>query len=507
MAEEQAYHVSKGLECIKALRENPPNMEEIQEVSNIRDQTYKSSKESGTTGVQEEEITQNIDESHTPTKRSNSVSDVLQEDQRGREDNTAPVEAKDRIEEDTQTGPAVRRYYVYDHCGEKVKGIEDADSLMVPAGPPSNRGFEGREGSLDDSIEDSSEDYSEGNASSNWGYTFGLNPDRAADVSMLMEEELTALLGTGHNAGGQKRDGRTLQFPNSPEGSIGNQACEPIKKGTGEKLASHGMMTAAGLTNGATRSAPKSTGGASGPNASAGSVPQSVTTAKMIQKCKTESGTRPQPEKPNEIESDGEYDDELFSEIQEIRSAITKLTEDNQSILSDLDTLLLLKGEIDSIKKQISKQNIAISTIEGHLSSIMIAIPGFGKDTGDPTANVDINPDVRPIIGRDSGRALAEVLKKPASSRGNQKDGGLILGSKGQLLKDLQLKPIDKNSSSAIGFKPKDSAPSKAVIASLIRSSKVDQSHKQNMLSLLKNIKGDDNLNEFYQMIKSISHI
>ncbi|AGL33557.1 V protein [Phocine morbillivirus] len=231
MAEEQAYHVSKGLECIKALRENPPNMEEIQEVSNIRDQTYKSSKESGTTGVQEEEITQNIDESHTPTKRSNSVSDVLQEDQRGREDNTAPVEAKDRIEEDTQTGPAVRRYYVYDHCGEKVKGIEDADSLMVPAGPPSNRGFEGREGSLDDSIEDSSEDYSEGNASSNWGYTFGLNPDRAADVSMLMEEELTALLGTGHNAGGQKRDGRTLQFPNSPEGSIGNQACEPIKKG------------------------------------------------------------------------------------------------------------------------------------------------------------------------------------------------------------------------------------------------------------------------------------
>nr|QOZ05929.1 phosphoprotein [Morbillivirus canis] len=506
MAEEQAYHVSKGLECLKTLRENPPDIKEIQEVSSIRDQTRNPGQENGTTSMQEEEVSQDLDESHEPAEGSNYVGHVLQNNPGCGESNTALVEAEQPAKDDIQPGPGIRRYHVYDHSGEEVKGIADADSLVVPAGAVSNRGFERGEGSIDDSTEDSGEDYSEGNASSNWGYSFGLKPDRAADVSMLMEEELSALLRTSRNVGIQKRDGKTLQFPHNPEGKTGDPECGTIKKGTGERLASHGMGIVAGSTNGATQSAPKSTGGSSGPSVSAENVRQPAMSAKMTQKCKPESGTQLPPRTSNEAESDSEYDDELFSEMQEIRAAITKLTEDNQAILSKLDTLLLLKGETDSIKKQISKQNIAISTIEGHLSSIMIAIPGFGKDTGDPTANVDINPELRPIIGRDSGRALAEVLKQPASSRSNRKDSGIALGSKGQLLRDLQLKPIDKESSSAIGYKPKDTAPSKAVLASLIRSSRVDQSHKHNMLALLKNIKGDDNLNEFYQMIKSITH-
>nr|QBA86044.1 V protein [Morbillivirus canis] len=231
MAEEQAYHVSKGLECLKALRENPPDLEEIQEVSSIRDQTRNPDQENGTAGMQEEEVSQDLDESHEPAKGSNYVGHVLQNNPGSGKGNTALVEAEQSAKDVIQPGPGIRCYHVYDHSGEEVKGIEDADSLVVPTGAVSNRGFETGEGSLDDSTEDSGEDYSEGNASSNWGYSFGLKPDRAADVSMLMEEELSALLKTSRNVGIQKRDGKTLQFPHNPEGKTGDPECGSIKKG------------------------------------------------------------------------------------------------------------------------------------------------------------------------------------------------------------------------------------------------------------------------------------
>nr|6HTL_A Chain A, Phosphoprotein [Measles morbillivirus] len=69
------------------------------------------------------------------------------------------------------------------------------------------------------------------------------------------------------------------------------------------------------------------------------------------------------------------YDDELFSDVQDIKTALAKIHEDNQKIISKLESIPKIKGEVESIKKQINRQNISISTLEGHLSSIMIAIP------------------------------------------------------------------------------------------------------------------------------------
>nr|4BHV_A Chain A, PHOSPHOPROTEIN [Measles morbillivirus]4BHV_B Chain B, PHOSPHOPROTEIN [Measles morbillivirus]4BHV_C Chain C, PHOSPHOPROTEIN [Measles morbillivirus]4BHV_D Chain D, PHOSPHOPROTEIN [Measles morbillivirus] len=54
------------------------------------------------------------------------------------------------------------------------------------------------------------------------------------------------------------------------------------------------------------------------------------------------------------------YDDELFSDVQDIKTALAKIHEDNQKIISKLESLLLLKGEVESIKKQINRQNISI---------------------------------------------------------------------------------------------------------------------------------------------------
>lgn len=229
-----------------------------------------------------------------------------------------------------------------------------------------------------------------------------------------------------------------------------------------------------------------------------------MSNAALIQEWTPESGTTISPRSQNNEEGGDYYDDELFSDVQDIKTALAKIHEDNQKIISKLESLLLLKGEVESIKKQINRQNISISTLEGHLSSIMIAIPGLGKDPNDPTADVELNPDLKPIIGRDSGRALAEVLKKPVASRQLQGMTNGRTSSRGQLLKEFQLKPIGKKVSSAVGFVPDTGPASRSVIRSIIKSSRLEEDRKRYLMTLLDDIKGANDLAKFHQMLMKI---
>lgn len=278
----------------------------------------------------------------------------------------------------------------------------------------------------------------------------------------------------------------------------------PLKRGTDARLASFGTEIASLLTGGATQCARKSPSEPSGPGAPAGNVPECVSNAALIQEWTPESGTTISPRSQNNEEGGDYYDDELFSDVQDIKTALAKIHEDNQKIISKLESLLLLKGEVESIKKQINRQNISISTLEGHLSSIMIAIPGLGKDPNDPTADVELNPDLKPIIGRDSGRALAEVLKKPVASRQLQGMTNGRTSSRGQLLKEFQLKPIGKKVSSAVGFVPDTGPASRSVIRSIIKSSRLEEDRKRYLMTLLDDIKGANDLAKFHQMLMKI---
>nr|AIL54015.1 phosphoprotein [Peste des petits ruminants virus]QXT58651.1 phosphoprotein [Peste des petits ruminants virus] len=504
MAEEQAYHVNKGLECIKSLKASPPDL------STIRDtlESWREGLDTSDRAAPNPDISkgdhQNINQSCPPAIGSGEI-DVSTESNLGyREINHDDSEAGLRGVQSRGPNPQIQRYHVYSHGGEEIEGLEDADSLMVQADPPLANTFSRGEDGSDDSDVDSGPDDPDRDPLYDRGSVADNDVVKSTDVEKLEGDNIQEVLNSQKSKRGKFQGGKTLRVPETPDVKHPRPSAQSIKKGTDGNSVLSGTVTECSSINGATQAVPESRWESSERNAFVESAPKSARSAKTIQELPQESGTIASPTQPKENDSEYEYEDDLFIEMQDIRASIAKIHDDNKTILSKLDSILLLKGEIDTIKKQISKQNISISTIEGHLSSIMIAIPGFGKEVKDPTSEVELNPDLRPIISRDSGRALAEVLKKPAVDRSPKTGFKVNSGSKGQLLKDLQLKPVDKQASSAIGFVPSDHESSRSVIRSIIKSSKLNIDHKDYLLDLLNDVKGSKDLKEFHKMLTAI---
>nr|QJD08159.1 phosphoprotein [Rinderpest morbillivirus] len=504
MAEEQAYHVNKGLECIKALRARPLDPLVVEEALAAWVETSEEQTLDRMSSDETEADHQDLGESYLPTTRPGKSSKSRSHDQGPGESNSCDGELGALMDDPPMHNTEIQRYHVYDHSGEKIEGVEDADSTLVQSGTDDGVELRGGDEESEDSDVDSGELDPEGGTPADWGSSPISTGTRASDVETIEGDEIQKLLEAQSLARKMTKVGKTLVVPPIPSHERQVASEKPIKKGTDVKSVSSGMMTESSLTGGATQPVQKSPWGPSGPNVSAENAPVSVSNAPLTQGSKTGSGTTISQISQNNTGTEDDYDDELFSDIQDIKAALAKLHEDQQVIITRLESLLSLKGEIDSIKKQINKQNISISTIEGHLSSIMIAIPGFGKDPNDPTADVDINPDLRPIISRDSGRALAEVLKKPASDRQSKDTGKLGIESKGLLKKEFQLKPIEKKSSSAIRFVPDGGVASRGVIRSIIKSSHLGEDRKNYLMSLLNDIQGSKDLAQFHQMLVKI---
>nr|QJD08887.1 phosphoprotein [Rinderpest morbillivirus] len=504
MAEEQAYHVNKGLECIKALRARPLDPLVVEEALAAWVETSEEQTLDRMSSDETEADHQDIGKPCFPATGSGKSSKPRSHDQGPGESNSCDGELGALMDDPPVHNTEVQRYHVYDHSGEKVKGVEDADSILVQSGAGDGVELWGGDEESENSDVDLGELDPEGSAPADWGSSPITAATRTSDVEVIEGDEIQKLLEAQSQVRKMTKAGKTLMVPPIPSHEKLVASEKPIKKGTDVKSASFGMMTESSSTGGATRPVQKSPWGPSGPNVSAGNALVSVSNVSLTQGLKTGSGTTISQISQNNTGTEDDYDDELFSDIQDIKATLAKLHEDQQVIITRLELLLSLKGEIDSIKKQINKQNISISTIEGHLSSIMIAIPGFGKDPNSPTADVDINPDLRPIIGRDSGRALAEVLKKPVSDRQPKGAGKSGLESKGLLKKEFQLKPIEKKSSSAIRFVPDGGVASRSVIRSIIKSSHLEEDRKNYLMSLLNDIQGPKDLAQFYQMLVKI---
>nr|BAK40012.1 P protein [Rinderpest morbillivirus] len=504
MAEEQAYHVNKGLECIKALRARPLDPLVVEEALAAWVETSEGETLDRMSSDETEADHQGVSKPCCPATGPGKSSKSRSHDQGSGESNSCDEGLGALMDDSPIHNTEVQRYHVYDHGGEKVEGVEDADSILVQSVADDGVEFWGGDEESENSDVDPGELDPEGSAPADWGSSPISAATRASDVETIEGDEIQKLLEDQSRIRRMAKAGKTLVVPPIPSHERPTALDKPIKKGTGAKSASSGTMTESSSTGGATRPAQKSPWGPSGPNVSVGNALVSVSNASLTQGSKTGSGTAVSQISQSNTGTEDDYDDELFSDIQDIKAALAKLHEDQQVIITRLESLLSLKGEIDSIKKQINKQNIGISTIEGHLSSIMIAIPGFGKDPNDPTADVDINPDLRPIIGRDSGRALAEVLKKPASDRQSKDTGKSGIESKGLLKREFQLKPIEKNSSSAIRFVPDSSVASRSVIRSIIKASHLGEDRKNYLMGLLNDIQGSKDLAQFHQMLAKI---
>nr|DAZ91191.1 TPA_asm: phosphoprotein [Raton olivaceo morbillivirus] len=261
----------------------------------------------------------------------------------------------------------------------------------------------------------------------------------------------------------------------------------------GENTILFGQVTGSWLEAGVIRSVHQSNRSPSERNVHAGHAQPYAKNAYLTNRSDSLLST----EQDSEKTFDNDYDESIhdISINAEMNPNLNELLENQKMIISKLDQLLTIKNDIDAIKKQINKQNLALSTIEGHLSSVMMAVPGSGK----PYSSVEENPELRPVLGRDQCRGLQEIATPKI--QGPDLDGGLQSKNQWVIKKDMYLDPINSDESNATKFLPSNDLVSRDVLYALINSSIRDKTMRSNMLYALETVKDDKDLKEFHEVL------
>nr|ABX75314.1 V protein [Peste des petits ruminants virus] len=243
MAEEQAYHVNKGLECIKSLKASPPDLSTIKDaLESWREGPSPPGRATPNPDTPEGDH-QNINQSCSPAIGSDKV-DMSPEDNLGfREITCTDSEAGLGGVQDKRSDSQVQRYYVYSHGGEEIEGLEDADSLVVQANPPVANTFNGGEDGSDNSDVDSGPDDPGRDPLYDRGPAAGNDVSRSTDVEKLEGDDIQEVLNSQKSKGGRFQGGKILRVPEIPDVKNSRPSAQSIKKGTDGSSALSGTVT------------------------------------------------------------------------------------------------------------------------------------------------------------------------------------------------------------------------------------------------------------------------
>ncbi|CAH61254.2 V [peste-des-petits-ruminants virus] len=291
MAEEQAYHVNKGLECIKSLKASPPDLSTIRDtIESWREGLSPSGRATPNPDTSEGDH-QSINQSCSPAIGPNKVYLSPGDNLGFREITGNDCEAGLGGVQGKRSNSQVQRYYVYSHGGEEIEGLEDADSLVVQADPPVANVFNGGEDGSDDSDVDSGPDDPSRDTLYDRGSVAGNDVARSTDVEKLEGADIQEVLNSQKGKGGRFQGGKTLRVPEIPDVKHSRPSAQSIKKGTDGNSVSSGTVTECLSISGATQAVPESRWESSEQNASVGSVLKSARSAETIQGLTQESGT------------------------------------------------------------------------------------------------------------------------------------------------------------------------------------------------------------------------
>ncbi|UQM99533.1 phosphoprotein [Ninove microtus virus] len=195
-------------------------------------------------------------------------------------------------------------------------------------------------------------------------------------------------------------------------------------------------------------------------------------------------------------------------------------------ITRKLDMLPEIKEEIKNINKKITTLSLGLSVVENYIKSMMIIIPSSGKNQNEEYP--EINPDLKPVIGRDNTRGLDEVTLK----RGNLED---LNEEQEPPLKDQQpkqdtegpnrsgkesansgkpkrtprtiddkhiIKPLNFDESNAANFKPKNDFASYMTIVAMIRNEIDDISVRESLIKWVDTNIAATGAEEVYNIIR-----
>lgn len=193
---------------------------------------------------------------------------------------------------------------------------------------------------------------------------------------------------------------------------------------------------------------------------------------------------------------------EIIAESRELHIKLDTVIQNQEKLFKKIDSLLELKEEISGIKKTLTNQSISLSTIEGYITELMIAIPRSGQpeSTGDEQDN--INPDLRMVIGRDHSRARKEVIKRYTDE------------DKIEISEDMYKIPeidekylsqgVDFTKNNAAKFVPTNSKISYRIIKDMIINDAPNDEIKEELLELVTTSQGEVPVEEMFRSIKQV---
>ncbi|BBG92169.1 phosphoprotein [Feline paramyxovirus 163] len=189
--------------------------------------------------------------------------------------------------------------------------------------------------------------------------------------------------------------------------------------------------------------------------------------------------------------------DKSNSEQDEIQSKLDKILENQNMILKKLDIVYEVREEINSIQKVLRNQGLSLSVIDSCLNDLMIAIPSQGKDQS--SKNVDTNPDLKLVIGRDNRRGLSDLTDRKQSIK-DVKFGEDIYKCY-PIDKRYMQEPLNFNTNNAANFVPQDDNISLSVVMAMIDRKVKDKSKVERLKKLIMEGYGKIPLKEIYSQI------
>ncbi|AFH96007.1 phosphoprotein [Ghana virus] len=175
-----------------------------------------------------------------------------------------------------------------------------------------------------------------------------------------------------------------------------------------------------------------------------------------------------------------------------------------EKIEEQIKKIPAMEKKLSDIEKLLLKTNTALSTIEGHITSMMIMVPGKTVNEGE----IQINEQLKPVIGRKDGvydkMILPRVDKKISLVTDRTplcddfKEDPYVLNEK------LILDPINPSVTNASAFIPSYDNISPAVLRSLIRSNVEDRETRVELIELVNQARNDSELNEILALVNDI---
>ncbi|WJL29481.1 phosphoprotein [Ninapo virus] len=163
-----------------------------------------------------------------------------------------------------------------------------------------------------------------------------------------------------------------------------------------------------------------------------------------------------------------------------------------------MDLLPEVKEEIKNINKKITNLSLGLSTVESYIKSMMIIIPGSGKEQKSEQA--DINPDLKAVIGRDRTRGLKEVSTPKSNLESLEgADTYDVDVDESHLIKDL-----DFSQPNAANFIPQDDSASYQTIVAMIKSEIKSKKQQRQLFKWLESALMEYTMAEIYTNIREV---